>query len=105
MGFHCDITTKPLHTTISTFYRRYNKEWLFGFQACSERLLLLGLKPFLDLSLYIYTLENYMEDFYYSNHLFHSTTSLTAFSVLTGHKNETVIMHPLIILWLNKDFA
>ena len=105
MGFHCGITTKSPHTTISTFYGKYNKERLFGFQAHSKRLPLLELKPFLDSSLYIYTSGNYTKDFYYSNHLFCPTTSLTAFSVLTGHKNRTIIIHLSITLQLNKDFA
>jgi len=105
MGFHCSITTKPPCITISIFYRRCKEEQLFGSQAYFEHLLLLGLKLFLGLSLYIYTSENYMEDFYYSSHLFYPTTSLIAFSVLTGHRNRNVTMHLSIILQLNKDFT
>jgi len=98
MDFHCGTTTKPLCITISIFYGRCKEEQLFGFQACFEHLPLLGLKPFLGSSLYIYTSGNYMEDFYYSNHLFYPTTSLTAFSVLTGCRNRNVTMHPSITL-------
>ena len=105
MGFYYGITTKPLCTTISIFYGRCKEEWLFGFQVCFEHLPLLGLKPLLGLSLYIYTLGNYTEDFYYSSYLFYPTTSLTAFSVLTGRRNGNVIIHLLIILQLNKDFT
>jgi len=87
MGFCYDITTKFPCITISIFYGRCKEEQLFGFQAYFKYLPLLELKPFLDLFLYIYISGNYMEDFYYSNHLFHLTILLTVFSVLTGHRN------------------
>ena len=105
MNFHCSTTTKLSCITISIFYGRCKEEWLFRFQAHFKCLLLLELKPFLGSSLYIYTSGNYMEDFYYGNHLFHPTTSLTAFSVLIGHRNGNVTMYLSITLQLNKDFA
>ena len=105
MGFHCSITTKPLHITISIFFRRCKEEQLSGFWVHFKHLPLLGLKPFLGSFLYIYTSKNYMEDFYYNNYLFYPITLLTAFSVLTGCENKTVTIHPLITLHLSKDFV
>ena len=44
-----------------------------------------------------------MEDFYYNNLLFHLITSFIVFSVWTGCKNTKVTIHPLIILWPNRE--
>ena len=64
IAFHYSTTTKLLWITPSSYYKRYNKELLFGYMVFFKHFLQQESKPSQASFLYISISRNYMEYFF-----------------------------------------